>query len=203
MSYRVCRKFTSSTFRVDGQLCKVFLEPLGEYCPGFFLWNTGFAIGKSRRQLNDWYWKRQNKRRRSIDNHMNGSCGIKAIRRGFHEVLRLRWNLSPGDVLVIDSTSAFPDKQYRAFSWWRRYHPEWTVNDDTKEFFWHRPPYADDEIWKYFYISPRTPLDPLANTQGDRYFECFGVYPRNHNMDLSNLQIVDQSGRVLTSPPYP
>ena len=201
MTYRVCRKFTSSTFRVNGQICKVFLEPLSEYRPGFFLWNTGFAIGKSQRQLNDWYWKRKNKRARSINDHMNGSCGIKAIRRGFHEVLRLRWNLSPGDVLVIDSTSAFPDKQYRAFSWWRRYHPEWTVNDDSKEFFWHRPPYPDDEIRKYFYITPVTPLDPLANTLHERYFDCFRAYPKPHNMVPSISQTADQLTQAPTSQP--
>ena len=203
MTHRVCRKFTSSTFRVNDQLCKVFLEPIAEYRPGYYLWNTGFAIGKSRRQLNDWYWRRKNKRRRSLTNQMIGQCGIKAIRRGFHEVLRLRWNLLPGDVLVIDSTSAFPAKQYRAFSWWRRYHPEWTVNDDSMEFFWHRPPYPDDEIWKYFFISPRTPADPLANTLGDRYFDCFRVCPRPRSKESSSWQTVDQLIQVPASPPYP
>lgn len=105
MSYRVRRKFTSSTFQVGDHLCKIFLQPVHEYRPGFWLWNTGFAIGKSQRQLNDWYWRRENKRRRSLDGAFNGRVGIKAIRRGFMEVLRLRWALAPGDVLVIDSTS--------------------------------------------------------------------------------------------------
>ena len=68
MNYRVRRKFTSSKFYVDGQLCKIFLEPMTEFRPGFYLWNTGFAIGKSNRQLNDWYWKRKNKRARSLMN---------------------------------------------------------------------------------------------------------------------------------------
>ena len=91
MSYRTRRKFTSTTFAVGDHLCKIFLQPVCEYRPGYWIWNTGFAIGKSRRQLNDWYWKRNNKRRRSLDGAFNGKVGIKAIRRGFMEVLRLRW----------------------------------------------------------------------------------------------------------------
>ena len=83
MSYRVRRKFTSSTFQVGDHLCKIFLQPVHEYRSGFWLWNTGFAIGKSQRQLNDWYWRRENKRRRSLDDAFNGRVGIKAIRRGF------------------------------------------------------------------------------------------------------------------------
>ena len=77
MSYRVRRKFTSSTFQVGDHLCKIFLQPVHEYRPGFWLWNTGFAIGKSQRQLNDWYWRRENKRRRSLDGAFNGRVGIK------------------------------------------------------------------------------------------------------------------------------
>ena len=175
MSYRTRRKFTSSTFEVGDHLCKVFLEPKTEYRPGFWLWNTGFAVGKSQRQLNDWYWRRKNKRTRSLNETFNGKVGIKAIRRGFMEVLRLRWALAPGDVLVIDSTSGDPVKQFSAFSWWRRYHPEWTVNEDTLEFFWHRPPYSNDEVWKDFTIEGITPPQVLENTAGPRYFDCFLV----------------------------
>ena len=39
MSYRVRRKFTSSTFQVGDHLCKIFLQPVHEYRPGFWLWN--------------------------------------------------------------------------------------------------------------------------------------------------------------------
>ena len=92
MTYRVCRHITSSTFTVNGQLCKVFLDPQFEYRPGFWMWNVGFAVGKSRRQLNDWYWKRKNKRWRSLHQQFVGTSGIRTISRGFKEVLKLRWN---------------------------------------------------------------------------------------------------------------
>jgi hypothetical protein len=191
MTYRIRRKFISSTFTVEGHLCKIFLEPVREYAPGYYLWNTGFAIGKSRRQLNDWYWRRKNKRRRSLDNHFNGRVGIKAIRRGFEEVLRLRWVLQPGDALVIDSTSGDPDKQFRAFSRWCRYHPEWCVDTIKQEFYWYRPPYADDVIRNEFEIIGITPDDPLANTMPDRYYDCFLIRPKDSSIHLPSQRIAD------------
>ena len=75
MTYRIRRKFTSSTFEVDGQLCKVVLDPKWRNVHGGTAWNVGFAIGKSRRQLNDWYVERKNKRARSVKKHMNGKSG--------------------------------------------------------------------------------------------------------------------------------
>ena len=164
MTYRVRRKFTSSKFYVEGQLCKIFMEPLQEHKPGFYIWNVGFAIGKSNRQLNDWYWKRKNRRTRSISNQMIGRSGLKAIRRGFEEVLRMRWLIPPGDAILLDCTSGSPERQFRAWSRWHRYHPEWLINYETMEFFWHRPPYYDDPVRKEFKIIPLVPEDPLANT---------------------------------------
>ena len=197
MSYRVRRKFTSSEFYVEGQLCKIFLEPVSQFRPGFYLWNTGFAIGNSSRQLNDWYWKRKNKRARSLTNKFNGKSGIKAIRRGFEELLRLRWVLPPGDCLMIDSTSGTPTKQFRAFSRWCRYHPEWTFNPTDLEFFWHRPPYIDDPVRKNFKIIPITPENPIANTDGSNYFDCFRVEPKVPVDELSMEQIASLLSPVL------
>lgn len=191
MSYRVCRKFISHTFQMEGQLCKIFLEPIREYRPGFWAWNTGFAIGQSRRQLNDWYWRRKNKRRRSIDNHFNGKSGIKPIITGFSTVLRLRWNIAPGDCLIIDSTSRAPDKQFHAFSRWCRYHPEWSVDHNRKEFIWYRPPYPDDQVWNHFEVLGVAPSDPLANTAGDAYFSAFSLRPKGQHKHQSTFQIAD------------
>jgi hypothetical protein len=199
MTYRVRRKFTSSTFRVEGQLCKVFLEPVFEYSPGYWIWNVGFAVGKSRRQLNDWYWRRKNKRRRSLISRIPGRSGIKAIRRGFEEVLRLRWNIEPGDGLIIDSTSAHPDKQFHAFSRWHRYHPEWVIDYHKKEFIWYRPPYNEDPIRQTFDIIPAIPPDPLANTVEQRYFDCFLVRLKDRRTALSMDEMQSLLGQVLSS----
>ena len=82
MSYRVRRKFTSSEFFVDGQRCKIFFEPDEEFEPGFWSWNVGFAVGKSSRQLNDWYRRRNNRRARTLQGKFTGRSGVKAILKG-------------------------------------------------------------------------------------------------------------------------
>ena len=203
MSHRVCRKFTSRTFTVNGQLCKIFLEPLRQHRPGFWVWNVGFVIGKSRRQLNDWYWKRKNKRARSLTHQLVGRSGIKAIKRGFEEVLKLRWNLAPGDCLVLDCTSGDPERQFHAWSRWHRYHPEWVIDAERREFYWYRPPYPDDQLWQSIKgiatIKPITPSDPLANTAEANYFQCFDFLPVEQRTAQSNLGTDHQLNQAPTT----
>jgi len=200
MTYRVRRKFTSTTFRLGDQICKIFLDPLHEMkdYKGYWFWMGGFAIGKSNRQLNDWFRDRNNKRTRSIQNKITGRAGMKAIRRGFEGILRLRWNIEPGDCLSLDCTSGDPDRQFRAWSRWHRYHPEWVIDYDRKEFYWYRPPYSTDPIRKSFNIIPFTPEDPLANTAAERYADSFHIHPKGSNSHLSNQQIADLLAQVLT-----
>lgn len=193
MSYRIRRKTTSTTFKVGDQLCKVFLEPQYEYRPGFWHWNVGFAVGRSRRQINDWYWKRNNKRARSLQNQLVGNSGMKAIARGFDHLLLLRWNLAPGDVLSLDCTSGEPEKQFRAWQRWQKHHSDCVIDYDEKKFFWYRPPYPDDDIYKYFAITPKQPADLRANCVGERYFECYSVRPKAHD----NVESIVQ--RILLS----
>ena len=47
-------------------MCKVIIDPWCKLDNGFWAWNVGFAVGKSNRQINDWYHKRKNKRARSL-----------------------------------------------------------------------------------------------------------------------------------------
>ena len=182
------RQFTTSTIFVEGQMCKIFLQPLSEFKKGFWIWNTGFAVGKSNRQLNDWYWKRKNKRARSINKKMTGKAGLKTIKKGFEEVLKLRWNIYPGDVLFIDCTSGLPSKQFRAFSRWHRYHPEWTIDYVNKIFFWHRPPHANDPVWDKYEVIGKTPANPLQNTEPCRHEDCFSVLPLHPHKARSKYQ---------------
>ena len=173
------RKFTTSTFIVEGQLCKIFFEPLSEYQKGFWFWNVGFAVGRSNRQLNDWYWKRKNKRARSIRNKITGKSGLKTIKKGFDTVLDMRWILQPGDCLRLDCTSGDPDRQFHAWSRWHRHHPEWLIDYDKKEFIWHRPPYANDPIWNTHKIIGYTPTNTRMNTADQRYRSCFQAFELN------------------------
>ena len=86
MTYRLRRQLISTKFKINKSLCKLFIEPWAEYQRGFWVWNVGFAVGKSERQLNDWYRRRNNKRRRSLEKRMTGIDGFKPISQGWKNI---------------------------------------------------------------------------------------------------------------------
>ena len=171
------RKFTTYKFFVEGQICKVFFQPQKEFKKGFWIWNVGFAVGKSNRQLNDWYWKRKNKRSRSIHRQMTGRKGIKTVTIFFKEILKLRWILEPGDVFYCDCTSFKPEQQFKIGLRFVRNHPDWAIDHEKKIFFWHRPPYSDDEIWDTHKIIGKIPPNPLLSMGNSQYVQCFDAFP--------------------------
>ena len=182
------RKFTTYKFFVEGQICKVFFQPQKEYDKDFCIWNVGFAVANSNRQLNDWYTKKKNKRARSLHLKMTGKVGMKTVIKGFREILRLRWVLHPGDVLYCDCTALKNEKQFNAGLRFIRNHPDWTIDHNEKIFFWHRPPYSNDSVWKDHKIIGKDPVNPLQNMENNRYFECFEALPKNQRTAKSKYQ---------------
>jgi hypothetical protein len=161
------------------------MDPYFEYTPGFWIWNVGFAVGKSRRQINDWYNNRKNKRSKSLTRQMTGRSGIKTIKRGWTEVLRLRWSLPPGDGYIIDCTSKYPEKEFRAFHRWALANEDIVIDYANKQFWWYRPPYADDPLRASYKIIPAIPPDPLAPTTGANYYNCFLIHCEADDIALS------------------
>ena len=202
MSQRVRRKFTSSTFCVDGYICKVFLEPVEKYISNFYIWSIGLAIGKSKRQLNDWYKRRKNKRARSLEGKISGKRGIKILRRGFQEILKMRWLIEPGDALSGVCRSVKTDKEFKAFYRWVKKHPEMIINYPNREFIWYRPPFPNDPVRKQFKIIPVVPSDKLISTIGSSYYDCFLVRPKVQGSSLSMEQITDLLSPVLATEPF-
>ena len=83
------RKFTTYKFFVEGQICKIFFQPQKEFQKGFWAWNVGFAVGNSNRQLNDWYWKKKNKRARSVEKKITGKVGIKGVTKILYRNIKI------------------------------------------------------------------------------------------------------------------
>tara|TARA_R100000406_G_scaffold5004_1_gene3420 strand:- start:416 stop:985 length:570 start_codon:yes stop_codon:yes gene_type:complete len=173
------RKFTTYKFFVEGQICKIFISRRHEFEKGFWAWHVGFAVGKSVRQINDWYSGKRNKRARSLLNKITGKSGIKTYTKAFRHVLKLRWLIEPGDTLYFDCTSSKSDKQFIAGLRWHKRHPEWTIDYENKIFFWHRPPYSNDDIWEDNIIIGKIPANPLLNTENNQYYECFSALPKD------------------------
>ena len=182
------RQFTTSTFFVEGQRCKIFFQPLSEFKKGFWIWNVGFAIGKSNRQLNDWYWKRKNKRSRSIRNKMIGKSGLKTIKKGFEEVLKLRWIVEPGDVIFLDCTSGDPERQFKLGVVGIDIILNGLLIMRKKYFFWHRPPHANDPVWDKYKVIGKIPANPLQNTEPCRHSDCFSLLPLDQHTAKSKHQ---------------
>jgi len=200
MTYRVRRKFTSTTFRVGDHFCKVFFEPFEEFYPGFYLWNVGFGVAKSKRQLNDWYFNRNNKRRRSLRNQVTGPGTIETWRRAYEEILKLRWEcLLPGDVMMLDCTSKYPERQFKIYMRWLKKHQDVSADPIRREIYWSRPPYHSDPLWDTFDIEGIVPKDVAVDTTGASYYDCFRIWPLDPCNDLSNEQITDLLNQVLTT----
>jgi hypothetical protein len=202
MTYRLRRKFTSTTFDVDGYIGKLFFEPFYEFETGYCLWNVGLAVGKSKRQLNDWYRNRHNKRRRSLRNQLTGPGTFKIWTTALKHLLRMRWEcLEPGDGMVLDCTSRDPDRQFKVYTHWLRHHQDFVVNFDRREFYWFRPPYHFDPLWEIFEIRGLVPDDPTLAAVGEHYYECFRVRSLDSGIDLSSQQIVDLLDQVPSTSP--
>ena len=43
------------------------------------MWHIGFAVGKSTRQVNDWYYLKQNKRAKAVRRKITGKAGMKTV----------------------------------------------------------------------------------------------------------------------------
>ena len=196
MYKRVRRKFTSSTFCVNGQICKIFLTPVKEYLPGFYFWSFCFGIGKSNRQLNDWYQEKKNKRANKILNKMTGKSGVRPSNIAFKKMMKARWMLEPGDVLIVKCQSLKPNQQFKTLLRWQRKYPDWIINNKNKELIWYRPPYPHEDIYKYCNVIKRMPDDPFLISQGSNYLLCFDYSPKAQHNVQSNQQKFDQHNQA-------
>lgn len=177
MTYRVCRKRSTTTFKLGDQYCKLVLEPNYVYVDDRWVWKFGFAVSKSKRQLNDWYNERKNKRAKNLGSRLTGKQGMKTISQGFHHALLMRWQIEPGDVVYIDCRSVNSEKQFRAYYRWTAKHPDWVILPNERLFMWYRPPYWNDPIYQCGKITGVVPADPTAPVVESAYYECFLLDP--------------------------
>ena len=173
MTYKVCRKRSTTTFKINDQYCKIFFTPLKPWNGDYWMWDIGFAVSKSKRQLNDWYAKKKNKRTKKLTSQLTGKGGIRTLTEGLRTVLKMRWTLEPGDCLFLGCESCEPEKQFRAYCRWLKDHPDWRVDVEGKRFWWHRPPFAGDPLYEMGRIIPTVPEDPLAPVVELNYFQSF------------------------------
>lgn len=125
----------------DGYLAKTRLIPwlkVDKTC----VWLASVAVGKSKRQINDWMWRKKNSRTRRLDGNLTGRAGnkVQAIAiRALHEWFAF---IPPGDSIVFRCESADPEKQFRVWKKWILRHdyvlqPE--IDEELKSFYFYKP----------------------------------------------------------------
>jgi len=179
MRQRIRRQLISTKFKLNKKLCKLFIDPWYTYEKGFWVWNVGFAIGKSNRQLNDWYNQRRNKRANAIRKKMSGPGDYRSFYQAWRRILKLRWQMPPGDSLMIDCTGAYPEQQYKVYKFLTdskyRQHPDWHWREELKQIYWTRPPSRLNPAWKKGIIIPKLPKDLYAPVTSENYLDSFYV----------------------------
>jgi len=195
MSYRICRQINTRTFQCKSGICKVFMEPCELIKQGHWSWNFGFAVGSSKRQLNDWYNNRNKKSVGKLKNKFTGKEGTTLLLKSFNLCFNMRWNIPPGDLIIVNCESGEPEKQFRVYKKLirgkgKRNHLDWVIDEENKKFFWYRPPYPDDLIWESAkqnnvrIISAEVP-NPLQDCLTSfAYFESFDIVQLNRSTHL-------------------
>jgi hypothetical protein len=199
MTYKVCRKRSTTTFKINNQVCKVFLNPLFKGENGHWIWELSFAIGKSKRDLNDWFNQRKNKRANRIKKRLTGKNGLKPLNKAAQISLQMRWQIEPGDCILVNCQSKYVYKQFKAMFYWLKHQPDIVHNSFKKQLWWHRPPYPGDPIYELGKIIPAAPANPLAPVVDLNYFDSFRVefHPQVlEDMLKSMVQKSNQSDQV-------
>ncbi len=171
------------------------MEPCELIKQGHWSWNFGFAVGSSKRQLNDWYNNRNKKSVGKLKNKLTGKEGATLLLKSFNLCFNMRWNIPPGDLIIVNCESGEPEKQFRVYKKLirgegKRNHPDWVIDEENKKFFWYRPPYPDDLIWESAkqnnvrIISAEVP-NPLQDCLTSfAYFESFDIVQLNRSTHL-------------------
>jgi hypothetical protein len=134
------RKKTTTYQLKNGYIFKMRLMPwlrTDAGCIGL----ASLAVGKSKRQLNDWLNKRNKKSVRSLSASLTGQEGNKIQALAIRQVRHWVTDLPPGDSLCLRCESAVPDKQFKVWRRWFETHedPRWRINPDLKSFYIYRP----------------------------------------------------------------
>lgn len=107
-----------------------------------YAWIVSLAVGKSRRQINDWLLRRTRKKSvQRLDKNLTGLGG------NFGQAIAVRhlqlWlnSIPEGDMLVFRCESAKPEKQMKVWNKWiSKHHPDiiYSVDENLKSFYFYK-----------------------------------------------------------------
>ena len=140
MSYRIQRKKKIKTIALpQGQIFKMRLIPWIRTQSGC-VWLASLAVAKSKRQLNDWLYKRPKKSTAQLSASLTGQLGPQIQAIGIRQLRQWIENIPAGDSICMRCESALPDKQFSVWKKWFQRHedPHWEICEENKSFFFYK-----------------------------------------------------------------
>ena len=132
-------KKTGTIFLPDGTILKMRLIPWIRTENGC-VWLASLAVGKSKRQINDWMNQRKKKSVSRLSLNLTGKFGPKVQAIAIRQVRQWMIEIPGGDSICMRCESALPNKQFRVWKKWFKKHedPAWDISDEHKSFFFYR-----------------------------------------------------------------
>jgi len=105
------------------------------------VWLASLAVGKSRRQINDWLKRKTRKQRvRRLDTSLTGKFGPKTQAIAIRQVRQWLNEIPCGDSISLRCESTVSDKQFRVWEKWFKKHEDvnWEISKEHKAFFFYK-----------------------------------------------------------------
>ena len=141
MRRRKVKKKLLTVFLPESYLMKLRLVSWMQ-TPVGTIWLASLAVGKSKRQLNDWMNRRTRKKQvRCLDFNLTGKLTVKLMLQVMEQVHAWCDELNNGDMFVFNCESAEPQKQFRVWGKWlsRKEHGyKWVPNKELLSFYFYK-----------------------------------------------------------------
>ena len=136
---RFRKKKTLTVLLPKGFLLKMRLLPWIRTEKGC-VWLVSLAVGRSKRQINDWMNRRKKKSVVKLDKSLNGTLGPKTQAIAIRQVRQWVDELPKGESIVLRCESTVPDKQFRVWKKWftKREDIRWEISEEHKSFFFYK-----------------------------------------------------------------
>lgn len=133
------KKKTITIVLPDGFLLKMRLIPWIPTKKGC-VWLASLAVGRSKRQINDWMNQRKNKSVAKLNANLTGRLGFKTQAIAIRQVRQWIEELPKGESISMRCESAVPEKQFRIWSKWFKKHESstWEISTQHKSFFFYK-----------------------------------------------------------------
>ena len=141
MRRRKVKKKLLTVFLPESYLMKLRLVSWMQ-TPVGTIWLASLAVGKSKRQLNDWMNRRTRKKQvRCLDFNLTDKLTVKLMLQVMKQVHAWCDELNNGDMFVFNCESAEPQKQFRVWGKWlskKEHAYTWIPNEELLSFYFYK-----------------------------------------------------------------